>query len=286
MNGKTVKQNYRVKPDDEVRVLFEHPPYEFLLVPENIPLDIVYEDEAVLVINKPAGMVVHPGHGNYSGTLVNALAYHFEKLPMNGNNRPGLVHRIDKDTSGLLVVAKTEEAMTHLAQQFFDKTSEREYVALVWGSIAEDEGTITGHIGRNPKNRLQMQVFPEGELGKQAVTHYEVLERLHYVTLVACRLETGRTHQIRVHMKHIGHTLFNDARYGGDKILKGTTFTKYKQFVDNAFKILPRQALHAKTLGFIHPSTGKPMAFKVELPEDMSACIDKWRQYAAHQHFK
>ncbi len=286
VNGKTVKQNYRVKPGDEVRVLFEHPPYEFLLVPENIPLEIVYEDEALLVVNKPAGMVVHPGHGNYSGTLVNALAYHFEKLPVNENNRPGLVHRIDKDTSGLLVVAKTEEAMTHLAQQFYDKSSEREYIALVWGNIKDDEGTITGHIGRNPKNRLQMQVFPEGEQGKHAVTHYKVEERLHYVTLVSCRLETGRTHQIRAHMKYIGHTLFNDACYGGDKILKGTTFTKYKQFVDNAFKILPRQALHAKTLGFIHPSSGKPMAFKAELPEDMSACIDKWRQYAAHQQSK
>ena len=283
VNGNPVKQNYRVKAGDEVKVLFEHPPYEFLLVPEDIPLDIVYEDEVLLVVNKPSGMVVHPGHGNYSGTLVNALAYHFEKLPMNSNNRPGLVHRIDKDTSGLLVVAKTEEAMTHLAQQFFDKTSEREYIALVWGSVEEDEGTIEGHIGRNPKNRLQMQVFPDGEQGKHAVTHYKVLERMHYVTLVSCRLETGRTHQIRAHMKYIGHTLFNDARYGGDKILKGTTFTKYKQFVENAFKLLPRQALHAKSLGFIHPTTGKPMSFEVEIPEDMANCVSKWRQYASHQ---
>ncbi|MCE2611417.1 RluA family pseudouridine synthase [Flavobacteriaceae bacterium D16] len=283
VNGTPVKQNYRVKADDEVKVLFEHPPYEFLLVPEDLPLDVVYEDDALLLVNKPAGMVVHPGHGNYSGTLVNALAYHFEKLPVNSNNRPGLVHRIDKDTSGLLVVAKTEEAMTHLAQQFFDKTSEREYIALVWGSVAEDEGTVEGHIGRNPKNRLQMQVFPEGEQGKPAVTHYKVLERLHYVTLVSCKLETGRTHQIRAHMKYIGHTLFNDARYGGDKILKGTTFTKYKQFVDNAFKLLPRQALHAKSLGFIHPTTGKSMHFEAEIPEDMASCISKWRQYATHQ---
>ncbi len=283
VNGNPVKQNYRVKAGDEVKVLFEHPPYEFLLVPEDLPLDIVYEDEVLLVVNKPPGMVVHPGHGNYSGTLVNALAYHFEKLPMNSNNRPGLVHRIDKDTSGLLVVAKTEEAMTHLAQQFFDKTSEREYIALVWGSVEEDEGTIEGHIGRNPKNRLQMQVFPDGEQGKHAVTHYKVLERMHYVTLVSCRLETGRTHQIRAHMKYIGHTLFNDARYGGDKILKGTTFTKYKQFVENAFKLLPRQALHAKSLGFIHPTTGKPMSFEVEIPEDMANCVSKWRQYASHQ---
>ncbi|MBT8320829.1 MAG: RluA family pseudouridine synthase, partial [Eudoraea sp.] len=228
VNGTPVKQNYRVKADDEVKVLFEHPPYEFLLVPEDLPLDIVYEDDALLVVNKPAGMVVHPGHGNYSGTLVNALAFHFEKLPVNSNNRPGLVHRIDKDTSGLLVVAKTEEAMTHLAQQFYDKTSEREYIALVWGSVAEDEGTVEGHVGRNPKNRLQMQVFPDGEQGKHAVTHYKVLERMHYLTLLSCRLETGRTHQIRAHMKYLGHTLFNDARYGGDKILKGTTFTKYK----------------------------------------------------------
>lgn len=286
VNGKSVKQNYRVKPDDEVKVMFEHPPYEFLLVPENIPLAIVYEDDDLLVINKPAGMVVHPGHGNYSGTLVNALAYHFEQLPVNSNNRPGLVHRIDKDTSGLLVVAKTEAAMTHLAQQFFDKSSEREYIALVWGNVADDSGTITGHIGRNPKNRLQMQVFPEGDHGKHAVTHYKVLERMHYVTLISCRLETGRTHQIRAHMKYIGHTLFNDARYGGDKILKGTTFTKYKQFVENAFKILPRQALHARTLGFTHPRTGKAMTFEADLPEDMSACIEKWRQYASHQQSK
>ncbi len=282
VNNKVVKQNYRVKAGDEVRVLFEHPPYEFLLTPEDIPLDIVYEDDALLVVNKPAGMVVHPGHGNYSGTLLNALAHHIKDLPKNSSGRPGLVHRIDKDTSGLLVIAKTDEAMAHLARQFYEKTSDRQYVALVWGSVEEDEGTVEGHIGRNPKNRLQMQVFPEGDQGKEAITHYRVLERLGYVTLVNCELETGRTHQIRVHMKHLGHTLFNDERYGGEKILKGTTFTKYKQFVENCFKILPRQALHAKTLGFDHPVSGKRMQFDSEIPEDMTACIDKWRQYARH----
>jgi len=282
VNGKVVKQNYKVKAGDEVKVLFEHPPHEFLLVPENIPLDIVYEDDALMVVNKPAGMVVHPGHGNYTGTLINALIYHVDNLPANSNERPGLVHRIDKDTSGLLVIAKTEAAMTHLSKQFFNKTSEREYVALVWGNIEEEEGTVEGHVGRHPKNRLQMCVFPNGEQGKEAVTHYKVIERLGYVTLVSCKLETGRTHQIRVHMKHIGHTLFNDERYGGERILKGTTFTKYKQFVENAFKILPRQALHAKTLGFIHPVTGEKMNFDSEIPEDIAMCIEKWRQYTKH----
>lgn len=284
VNDGIVKQNYRVKAGDEVRVLFEHPPYEFLLTPENIPLDIAYEDASLLVVNKPAGMVVHPGHGNYSGTLINALVYHLDNLPVNSNERPGLVHRIDKDTSGLLVIAKTEAAMTHLAGQFFDKSSTREYVALVWGNMVEDRGTVEGHIGRNPKNRLQMQVFPDGDQGKDAVTHYQVLERLGYVTLVSCKLETGRTHQIRAHMKHIGHTLFNDARYGGDVILKGTTFTKYRQFVVNAFKVLPRQALHAKTLGFVHPVTHQRMEFNSELPDDMAQCIKKWRDYAKHNH--
>lgn len=285
VNDVPVKQNYKVKPNDRIRVLFEHPPYEYLLTPENIPLDIVFEDDHLIVLNKPPGMVVHPGHGNYSGTLINALIYHFENLPNNSSNRPGLVHRIDKDTSGLLVVAKTEQAMTHLSKQFFDKTSEREYVALVWGNVNEDNGTIEGHIGRHPKNRLQNTVFEGDEIdkGKPAITHFSVLERLGYVTLVSCKLETGRTHQIRVHMKHIGHTLFNDERYGGDRILKGTTFSKYKQFVDNCFKILPRQALHAKTLGFQHPKTGELLRFDSELPEDMSLCIDKWRNYAKHQ---
>lgn len=285
VNGNTVKQNYRVKADDEVKVLFEHPPYEYLLTPEDIPLDLVYEDDALLVVNKPAGMVVHPGHGNYSGTLINALVYHFENLPNNSSERPGLVHRIDKDTSGLLVVAKTENAMTHLTQQFFHKTSEREYVALVWGNVEDDEGTIEGNIGRNPKNRLQNIVFEgdEAENGKPAVTHYKVLERFGYVTLVSCKLETGRTHQIRVHMKYIGHTLFNDERYGGEKILKGTSFTKYKQFVDNCFKVLPRQALHAKTLGFEHPTTKKWMSFNTDIPDDIQQCIEKWRNYAKNQ---
>ncbi len=282
VNEAIVKQNYKVKAGDEVKVLFAHPPYEFLLTPEDIPIDIVYEDEVLLVVNKPAGMVVHPGHGNYSGTLINALLYHQKDLPINSNERPGLVHRIDKDTSGLLVVAKTEAAMTHLAKQFFEKSSEREYVALVWGNVESESGTVEGNIGRHPKNRLQMTVFPDGDQGKEAITHYKVLERLGYVTLISCKLETGRTHQIRAHMKHIGHTLFNDERYGGEKILKGTTFTKYKQFVDNAFKILPRQALHAKTLGFVHPVTQEYMRFNSEIPEDMVNCIEKWRHYAKH----
>ncbi|APU67373.1 RluA family pseudouridine synthase [Christiangramia flava] len=285
VNNETVKQNYKVKGGDVVQVMFEHPPYEYLLVPEDIPLDIVHEDEALLVVNKPAGMVVHPGHGNYSGTLINALVHHFENLPKNSSERPGLVHRIDKDTSGLLVIAKTEDAMAKLSKQFFDKTSEREYVAIVWGNVEEDEGTIEGNIGRNPKNRLQNIVYEgdDAENGKPAVTHFKVIERLGYVTLVSCRLETGRTHQIRVHMKHIGHTLFNDERYGGDRILKGTTFSKYKQFVENCFKILTRQALHAKTLGFTHPETGKWMSFNSELPEDMVQCIERWRNYAKNQ---
>lgn len=280
VNDVAVKSNYKVKPNDVVRVMLEHPPYEHLLKGENIPINIVYEDEQVLVVNKPAGMVVHPGHGNYSGTLVNALAYHFDNLPMNSSERPGLVHRIDKDTSGLLVVAKTEHAMNHLTKQFAEKTSEREYVAIVWGNIEEEEGTIEGNIDRHQTNRMQMAVYPDGEKGKPAVTHYKVIERLGYVTVVSCKLETGRTHQIRVHMKYIGHTLFNDERYGGDQILKGTTFTKYKQFVDNCFKTLPRQALHAKTLGFEHPTSGEFLRFDTEIPKDMVDCIDKWHTYS------
>lgn len=279
VNDVAVKSNYKVKAFDVVRIMLSHPPYENLILPENIPLDIVFEDDALLVINKPAGLVVHPGHGNYTGTLVNALAYHFENLPLNSSERPGLVHRIDKDTSGLLVVAKTEFAMTFLAKQFEEKTSEREYIALVWGNVAEDEGTVTGDIARHAKDRMQMAVVPDGE-GKHAVTHYKVLERFGYVTLVSCKLETGRTHQIRVHMKSIGHTLFNDERYGGNLILKGTTFTKYKQFIDNCFKVLPRQALHAKTLGFVHPVTKEFMSFNTELPEDMKECIAKWKSYS------
>lgn len=283
VNDTVVKANHKIKPNDVVRVVLAHPPHENLLVAEDIPLDIIYEDDDLIVVNKPAGMVVHPGHGNYSGTLVNGLIYHVENLPTNSNERPGLVHRIDKDTSGLLVVAKTEAAMTHLSNQFFDRTTERKYLALVWGNIDEDEGTITGHVGRSFKNRLQMDVFLDGEYGKHAVTHYKVIERFSYVTLVECKLETGRTHQIRVHFKHIGHTLFNDERYGGERILKGTTFTKYKQFVDNCFKILPRQALHAKTLGFEHPTTKKWMQFDSEIPEDIQLCLEKWRNYTVHQ---
>ena len=280
VNDLPVKSNYKVKPFDVVRIMLSHPPFENRVDPENIPLDIVYEDEALLLINKPAGLVVHPGHGNYTGTLVNALAYHFENLPKNSSERPGLVHRIDKDTTGLLVIAKTEAAMTHLAKQFEAKTSEREYIALVWGTVKEDQGTIEGNIARHVKDRMQMAVFADPEIGKPAITHYKVLERFGYVTLVSCILETGRTHQIRVHMKHIGHPLFNDARYGGDLILKGTTFTKYKQFIDNCFKVLPRQALHAKTLGFVHPTTGEMMRFDTELPQDMQECIEKWRNYS------
>lgn len=279
VNDVAVKSNYKVKAFDVVRIMLSHPPFENLILPEDIPLDIVFEDNALLVINKPAGLVVHPGHGNYTGTLVNALAFHFENLPLNSSERPGLVHRIDKDTSGLLVVAKTEFAMTFLAKQFEEKTSEREYIALVWGNVNEDEGTVTGDIARHAKDRMQMAVVPDGE-GKHAVTHYKVLERFGYVTLVSCKLETGRTHQIRVHMKSIGHTLFNDERYGGNLILKGTTFTKYKQFIDNCFKVLPRQALHAKTLGFVHPTTKEFMSFNTELPEDMKECITKWKAYS------
>lgn len=280
VNNIPVKSNYKVKALDVVRVLLEHPPFENIIIPEDIPLDIVFEDDQLLVINKPAGLVVHPGHGNYTGTLVNALAFHFENLPMNSSERPGLVHRIDKDTSGLLVVAKTDYAMAFLAKQFEEKTSEREYVALVWGNITEEEGTVTGYIGRHMKDRMQMACYDNEEYGKWAVTHYKVLERLGYVTLVSCKLETGRTHQIRVHMKHIGHTLFNDERYGGHLILKGTTFTKYKQFIDNCFKTLPRQALHAKTLGFQHPTTKEFMRFDTEIPQDMMECIEKWRVYS------
>ena len=283
VNDIIVKSNYKVKANDVITVRFEHPPYEMLLTPEDLPIDIVYEDDALLVVNKAAGMVVHPGHGNYSGTLINALAFHFDNLPNNSSDRPGLVHRIDKDTTGLLVVAKTEQAMAHLSKQFFNKTTEREYVAIAWGAMQEEHGTIEGHIGRHPKNRLQNTVYLDQDdldKGKPAVTHYKVLEHLGYVTLVSCKLETGRTHQIRVHMKHIGHTLFNDERYGGNAILKGTTFTKYKQFVDNCFKLLPRQALHAKTLGFIHPTTNEFMRFEAPIPEDMEACLYKWRNYS------
>ena len=281
-NGKPVKSNYRVKPEDVVTIVMTRPRRELEIIPENIPIQIIYEDDDLLVVDKPAGLVVHPGHGNYTGTLVNALAWYLKEDPTYdpADPRLGLVHRIDKDTSGLLVVAKKPEAKAHLSMQFFHKTTKRKYRALVWGIVQEDEGRIEGNIGRDPHDRMQMRVFPEGDHGKTAVTHYRVLERLGYVTLVECRLETGRTHQIRVHMKHIGHTLFNDERYGGNDILKGTTFAKYKQFVQNCFAICPRQALHAKTLGFVHPTTGEEMFFDSEIPADMSRLIDKWRLYA------
>ncbi len=286
VNQMPVKANYKVKPLDEIQVMMDYPRHELKIIPEDIPLDIVYEDDQVVVINKPPGLVVHPGHGNYTGTLVNALAFYFRNLPLFNSEdpRPGLVHRIDKDTSGLLVVAKTELAKSKLALQFFNKTTERRYQALVWGSVNEDEGTITGNIGRSLKNRQVFTVFPEGDYGKEAITHYTVLRRIGYVTLVECRLETGRTHQIRVHMKYINHPLFNDSNYGGDQILRGTTFTKYKQFVQNCFKILPRQALHAKTLGFEHPTTGERMLFDSTLPHDMATLIDKWENYIANRN--
>jgi 23S rRNA pseudouridine1911/1915/1917 synthase len=286
VNDVPVKSNHKVKSQDVVRVLMKQPPFENIIIPENIQLNIVYEDDYLLVVNKTPGLVVHPGHGNYTGTLVNALAYHFDNLPLNSSERPGLVHRIDKDTSGLLVVAKTEYAMTDLQRQFAEKSTEREYIALVWGTVEEEEGTIESYIGRHAKDRMQMAAYEDEAKGKWAVTHYKVLERFGYVTLVSCRLETGRTHQIRVHMKYIGHTLFNDERYGGHLILKGTTFTKYKQFVENCFQILPRQALHAKTLGFEHPVTKEYLRLDSEIPQDMQECIEKWRNYAHHSSFE
>ena len=282
VNEKNVKSNYKVKPGDVAKVMFDYPPYENLLIGEKMPLEIVFEDDSLLVINKPPGLVVHPGHGNYSGTLLNGLISHFENLPSNKDGRPGLVHRIDKDTSGLLVVAKTEESMTHLAKQFYLKSSKRKYNALVWGIVEKEEGTIDENLARDPKNRLIMSVPQNKELGKKAVTHYKVLERFNYLTLLECQLETGRTHQIRAHMKHIGHPIFNDQRYGGDKILKGTIFNKYKQFVQNCFKIMPRQALHAKSLGFVHPSTNKQLNFECELPKDFSESLIKWRNYSTN----
>lgn len=285
VNGAPVRSSYKIKPGDDIRIVMDYPRRELKIIPEEIPLNIVYEDEQLIVLNKPAGLVVHPGHGNYSGTLVNALAFYCKNLPLfkTEDPRPGLVHRIDKNTSGLMVVAKTEMAKSKLAFQFFDKSVERVYQALVWGSVKDDRGTITGNIGRSPKNRQVFTVFPGGEYGKPAVTHYTVLKRIEYVSLMECRLETGRTHQIRVHMKHIGHPLFNDQVYGGDKILRGTTFSKYKQFVQNCFKLLPRQALHAKTLRFEHPLTGESMMFDSELPEDMATVIEKWENYIANR---
>lgn len=286
VNDKPIKSNYRVKPLDVISIQLAYPPNEFEIIPQDIPVNIVYEDDDLIIINKTPGLVVHPGFGNFEGTLLNALAWHMKDNPNFDVNNPniGLVHRIDKDTSGLLLIAKNEDAKTKLGKQFFDKTTHRRYVALVWGSMEKDEGTIIGNIGRDPKDRMQMTIFPpDSELGKHAVTHYKVIERLGYVTLVECRLETGRTHQIRAHMKHIGHTLFNDARYGGNEVLRGTTFAKYKAFVHNCFELCPRQALHAKELGFMHPTTGEMMFFDSELPEDMQLLIEKWRGYIANR---
>ncbi len=286
VNEKAVKSNYKVKPGDVISVVMSYPPREVDINPEEIPLTIVYEDDDVIIVNKQAGLVVHPGHGNYTGTLLNGLAFYFEQSGQKVKVENGfgyLVHRIDKDTSGLLLIAKNEMAQTKLAKQFFDHTIERSYVALVWGDVEKNEGTISGHIGRSLKDRRVMTVFPDGEYGKEAVSHYRVLQRFGYLTMVECKLETGRTHQIRAHFKYIGHPLFNDARYGGNQILKGTTFTKYKQFVLNSFKLLPRQALHARSLGFVHPTTGKNVFFESELPDDMAAAIDKWEKYTSNR---
>ena len=284
VNNKVVKSNHKVKGGDVITIVLDYPKETNELLPQDIPIIINYEDDDLLIVNKEAGMVVHPGFGNYSGTLVNALTFHFQNLPnMGEEERPGLVHRIDKNTSGILVVAKTERAMTFLGKKFEDRDLKRKYIALVWGDVKEDEGTITGNIGRSLKNRKVMDVFPDGEYGKHAVSHYKVLERFGYTTLVECKLETGRTHQIRAHFKSIGHTLFNDEEYGGDAILKGTTFTKYKQFVQNCFKICNRQALHAKSLGFEHPTTKKEVFFDSDLADDMQELIQKWRKYATHQ---
>lgn len=284
VNEVAIKPNYKVKPGDIISIVLPHPPRVTDILPEDIPLEIVYEDKDVIVVNKPAGMVVHPAHANYTGTLLNALAGYFEKKENHEveNGFGYLVHRIDKDTSGLLLVAKNEMTQTALAKQFFDHDVERVYQAIAWGDFDEDEGTIDGHIGRHPKDRRQMTVFKDGSYGKPAISHYKVLERLGYVTLVECRLETGRTHQIRAHFRYIKHPLFNDERYGGDQLVKGTTFTKYKQFVQNCFKMLPRQALHAKTLGFVHPATKKKLSFDSSLPEDMQTVVEKWRNYSSH----
>lgn len=281
VNNKPTKSSYKVKPLDIISIVLPQPPKDTEIIPENIPLDIRYEDDDVLIVNKPAGMVVHPGHNNVSGTLVNALAYYLKdnNFTKDNNVRPGLVHRIDKNTSGLLVIAKNDMAMTHLAKQFFHHTIQRRYIALAWNNFEADEGTVTGYIGRSAKDRRVFMMYDDEEKGRWSVTHYKVLERLQYVTLIECRLETGRTHQIRVHMKHIGHNLFSDDTYGGDKILKGPSFTKYKQFVENCFQIMPRQALHARSLGFIHPRTGQSLYFEAELPPDFSGVLEKWRNY-------
>jgi 23S rRNA pseudouridine1911/1915/1917 synthase len=282
VNDKQIKSSYKVKPLDVISVVLPHPPRDTEVYPENIDIDIVHEDDDVLIVNKPAGMVVHPGYNNYTGTLVNALVYHFQQLPtLPGNDgRPGLVHRIDKDTSGLLLISKNERAMTWLARQFFEHTITRKYLALVWGDLEQD-GTVTGYIGRSVNDRRVMSIYDDPEKGKWSVTHYKVLERMGYVTLIECQLETGRTHQIRAHMRHIGHPLFSDATYGGDKILKGTVFSKYKQFVENCFELMPRQALHAQTLGFIHSTKKKYINFESPLPQDFEFVLDKWRKYIA-----
>ena len=288
VNGVAAKSSYKVKPLDHITFVMPYPKRELEIIPEDIPLNIVYEDDSLIIVNKQPGMVVHPGCGNYTGTLVNALTFYLKDIPLfqKGDMRAGLVHRIDKDTSGLLVIAKTDDAHTRLAKQFFDHTIHRRYVALVWGNFEEDEGTIVGNIGRNPRDRQQMYVFADGSDGKHAVTHYKVLRRYGYVTLVECRLETGRTHQIRVHMAWKGHPLFNDARYGGDRILKGTTFSKYKQFIENCFSALPRQALHARSLGFVHPTTREEVYFDSELPADLQTVIDKWEMYCSSRNLE
>ncbi|RPH30759.1 MAG: RluA family pseudouridine synthase [Bacteroidales bacterium] len=283
VNGKAVKSSYKVKPLDSISIVMAYPPRDTEIKAENIPLKILYEDADLIVIDKEPGMVVHPAHGNFTGTLVNALMFHLKDVPLfsSGEVRPGLVHRIDKNTSGILVIAKSEIAMNRLAKQFFDRTSSRRYIALVWGNMESEEGTITGHIGRNIRDRKKMQVFPNGEEGKHAVTHWKVIERLGYVNVLECKLETGRTHQIRAHFEHIKHPLFNDDKYSGNTIVKGTVFTKYRQFVENCFGICPRHALHAKSLGFTHPTTGKELFFESELPDDMRKVIEKWRNYVA-----
>lgn len=282
VNGNTVKNSYKVKPNDIISIVLSFPKSEKKLIAQNIPINIVYEDEDIIIVNKEAGMVVHPSYGHYEGTLVNALAYIFNQLPQTDSQemRPGLVHRIDRYTSGLLVIAKNEIALNKLAKQFFDHTCKRSYIALVWGDLKNSTGTINANVGRSLKNRKVMDCFPDGEHGKRAITHYKVIENLGYVSVVECRLETGRTHQIRVHFKHIGHPLFNDSEYGGNKIVKGTNFSKYKQFVENCFQILPRQALHAKSLGFIHPRTNKEIYFESDIPDDMLNCMNKWRNFS------
>ena len=283
VNGKEIRPNYKVKPGDEIIIYSDMSPEEVEVIPEKLPLNIIYEDSDLMILNKAAGMVVHPGSGNYSGTLLNGIAYYLQQQGLSEEQLPrfGLVHRIDKNTSGLLVLAKNDIAMRQLAKQFYDHTIRRQYIALVWGDMKNDHGTIVAHVGRHQRFRKLFEAYPDGEHGKEAITHYKVLERFNYVTLVECQLETGRTHQIRVHMKWIGHPLFNDDFYGGDKIVKGTVFTKYKQFVENCFAICPRHALHARTLGFIHPSTGKEMLFEAELPDDMREVIEKWRKYVS-----